>query len=77
MTSWYLLVTMLVERIGRGAEVTILDVLCKYISISHNGYTHCAFHYLLETRLQPNIAFTLARALTVFTRSDVTPPKVN
>ena len=31
----------------------------------------------LEARLQPNIGFTLERALTAFTRSDITPPKVN
>ena len=31
----------------------------------------------LEARLQPNIGFTLERVLTVFTRSDTTPPKVN
>jgi len=30
----------------------------------------------LEARLQPNIGFTLERALTVFTHSDITPPKV-
>jgi len=31
----------------------------------------------LEARLQPNIEFTFERALTVFTRSDITPPKVD
>ena len=31
----------------------------------------------LEARLHPNIGFIFERALTVFTRSDITPPKVN
>jgi len=31
----------------------------------------------LEARLQPNIGFTFERALTMFTRSDITSPKVN
>ena len=31
----------------------------------------------LEVMLQPNTGFTLERALTVFTRSNITPPKVN
>jgi len=31
----------------------------------------------LEARLQPNIGNTLERALTVFTRSDITPPWMN
>jgi len=31
----------------------------------------------LEARLQPNIGFTLRRVLAVFTRSAITPPKVN
>jgi len=31
----------------------------------------------LEARLQPNIGFTYERAVSVFTRSDITPPKVN
>ena len=31
----------------------------------------------LEVRFQPNAGFTLERALTVFTRSIITPPKVN
>jgi len=31
----------------------------------------------LEDRLQPNIRFTLRHGLVVFTRSAVTPPKVN
>jgi len=31
----------------------------------------------LEARLRPNIRFTFERAVTVFTRSDITPPKVN
>jgi len=36
-----------------------------------------SFIIRLEARLQLNIGFTSARALTVFTRSDITPPKVN
>jgi len=31
----------------------------------------------LEARLQPNIGVTFERVLTVFTRSDMSPPKVN
>jgi len=31
----------------------------------------------LNARLQPNIGFTLRRVLAVFTRSAITPPKVN
>jgi len=31
----------------------------------------------LEARLQPNIGNTLGRVSTVFTRSAITPPKVN
>ena len=31
----------------------------------------------LEARLKPNIGFTLRRVLAVFTRSAITPPKVN
>jgi len=31
----------------------------------------------LEARLQPNIGFTFDRALTMFTCSGITPPKVN
>ena len=31
----------------------------------------------LEASLQPNIGFTFECALTAFTRSDITPPKVN
>jgi len=31
----------------------------------------------LEARRQANIGFTFERALAVFTRSDITPPKVN
>ena len=31
----------------------------------------------LEARLQLNIGFTFDRALAVFTRSDITPPKMN
>jgi len=31
----------------------------------------------LEARLQSNIAFTLERDMSVFTRSDITTPKVN
>ena len=31
----------------------------------------------LEARLQPNIEFTLRRVMAVFTRSAITPPKVN
>jgi len=31
----------------------------------------------LEAKLQPNIEFTLRRVLAVFTRSAITPPKVN
>jgi len=31
----------------------------------------------LEARLQPNIGFTLQRVLAVFSRSAITPPKVN
>jgi len=33
--------------------------------------------YICCQLFEPNIAFTLERALTVFTRSDITPPKVN
>ena len=32
---------------------------------------------LLEARLRPNTGFTLRRVLVVFTRSAITPPKVN
>ena len=35
------------------------------------------FQYSAEARLQPNIGSTFERALTVFTRSGITPPKVN
>ena len=31
----------------------------------------------LEARIQPNIIFNLERTLMVFTRSDITPSKVN
>ena len=31
----------------------------------------------LEARLQPNIGLSLRRVLAVFTRSAITPPKVN
>jgi len=31
----------------------------------------------LEARLQQNTGFTFEHALTVFTRSDIIPPKVN
>ena len=31
----------------------------------------------LEDVLQPNIGFTFRRVLAVFTRSAITPPKVN
>jgi len=31
----------------------------------------------LKTRLQPSIGFTFERALTLFTRSGITPPKVS
>jgi len=31
----------------------------------------------LEAGLHPNIGFTLRRILAVFTRSAITPPKVN
>jgi len=31
----------------------------------------------LEPQLQPNIGFTLRRILAMYTRSTITPPKVN
>ena len=37
----------------------------------------CSFIIRLEASLQPNVGFTLRRDLAVFTRSAVTPPKVN
>jgi len=43
------------------------------IGISNKSNSYSARNYML----QPNIRFTLELALTVFTRLDITPPKVN
>ena len=41
------------------------------------SWIRCGLVIRLEASLQTNIGFTLERALTVFTRSNITPPKVN
>ena len=41
------------------------------------SWIRCGLVIRLEASLQTNIGFTLERALTVFTRSDITPSKVN
>ena len=45
--------------------------------MSHIIYENYSIFIRLEARLQPNIGFTLRRVLAVFTRLDITPPKVN
>jgi len=45
------------------------------VTLVYTLYT--VFFIRFEARLQSNIAFTLEGARTVFTRSDITPPKVN
>jgi len=43
------------------------------------GYINALTYFIirLEARLQPYVAFSLERARTVFTRSNIIPPKVN
>ena len=72
---------------------TVSVVNCDRHSLSHwllssvystVGARHCVARQRqrrlvirLEARLQPNIWFTLRHVLAVFTRSAITPPKVN
>jgi len=49
-----------------GNMLVILEIACLWLFIIR-----------LDVRLQPNIGFTIRRVLAVFTRSAMTPPKVN
>jgi len=56
---------------------------CSSVSPQHRttitDHCDCTIFVIirLETRLQPNIGFTFELTLAVFTRSGITPPKVN
>jgi len=59
-----------------------LDFIFFHCQISQVWHFSKAFTVTIiiirpEARLQPNIVFTLLRILVVFTRSAITPPKVN
>ena len=56
---------------GHKEFVWSLSLLCKPKDV------HICIFIQLEAKLQPNIGFTLQHVLAVFTRSAVTPPKVN
>ena len=63
------------------ATVTIVISNVKITHVAVFWLSHISFGSRiiipLEARFRPNIGFTFERALTVFTRSDITPPKVN
>jgi len=67
---------------GRKLDKTALaDVQRNHVYNKSSPFAtvHTCTVYLFGSKLglQPNIRFTFERALTVFTRSDITPPKVN
>jgi len=49
----------------------------EHITKRYHSYRRLLTVIRLDARLQPKIGFTFERAVTVFTRSDITPPKVN
>ena len=78
----FVLFTSLVKRKHRRRNSRFIFTFAKHLKLILH-YTRvsqkhkCNLCIRLEARLQPNIGNTLGRVSTVFTRSDVTPPRVN